>query len=797
MPRGHCGPHAARAALWRSPPWGAAGAPWQMGESPGAQALGKPQAACSAARDEAEAEAARTDRVARAGHETVSGHLDQEKKSDDSQEWGDWKADDADSHMNSWQACPNDAHNSSDCDAPKTVQETAPHDNDSESHTWGKRDIDGFEGPPEGANGTICETKGEASQSVGKTRIPVPKPKVPPLKLMHVPLAQRSTGPEKVWQGDESANAARFASRTHGSAPETAGAFRIPVPPPTVPSSRRLSGTWKPAQHATVVQAGVGGRWVPKDEGDTVREAKLPPGPSPARLLVEQNVAAAPSTIASGKDLFGSSPSTPMVEVHSSFSRQEPAVTNGNAYGVWQNAPLSTLPSRDVMPPDNPAALLGTEVCLQGKGPSSPLDDLQGRGGNHDVSEISTRIQHLMSRIDSTDCVRSSSSKGLAKGKSALGTNSTRTSLANLADKGWEAELTPSVSTGSPGEIQRALVAECGLASSDFAEEHHFVYRSGVEYRRQRGGELFEPPPRGSVKLALSVAGRYPEDGWLDRDRGWPVAYHGTNAKGGTLASIVRKGLRIRGGADAPRVGERYGTGVYVSPDPHVAATFCDFPLVLRASKYHSKSLHVVVQCRVRPNSFLRTAAARPTWLVAREDHVRPCGLLFITSSLVLCRHQKPWSSCCGVGKASEPVEPKRRESQRSGRRRSRSRTRTRSRSPSGRRGWRQTTRGRRDRSRRRRRHHDRGTCERKRDRRCRDRSFSSNSGGGASIAAPSGTGSVCGGGGGSSGANADATPVPAIGNGAADAGDGATDIGAGDDCCCENSDGTVTTPSF
>jgi len=240
-------------------------------------------------------------------------------------------------------------------------------------------------------------------------------------------------------------------------------------------------------------------------------------------------------------------------------------------------------------------------------------------------------------------------------------------------------------------ELVRELVTSFGLAYDDFDESHHFVYKEGREYRKERGGERFQPPPAGSVKLALRVLHKYealsgsrgvPLDTWLDRNGGWPVAYHGTNADGQAIKGIVREGLKVRGGQDAPRVGERFGTGVYVSPDPHVAASFCDQPLVMVGSPHlphlQGKSYHLVVQCRVRPGAYELTGASRAAWLVPKEDDVRPCGLLLLASKSVHCRHGKRWFSCCGASQA--PTAPILEERRSRSRRRSGSRSRRRTR---------------------------------------------------------------------------------------------------------------------
>ena len=48
----------------------------------------------------------------------------------------------------------------------------------------------------------------------------------------------------------------------------------------------------------------------------------------------------------------------------------------------------------------------------------------------------------------------------------------------------------------------------------------------------------------------------------LDKNSGWAVAYHGTRASPAAIASIVREGFKVNGGAAAPENGNAHGTGV-------------------------------------------------------------------------------------------------------------------------------------------------------------------------------------------------------------------------------------------
>jgi len=199
-------------------------------------------------------------------------------------------------------------------------------------------------------------------------------------------------------------------------------------------------------------------------------------------------------------------------------------------------------------------------------------------------------------------------------------------------------------------DLQCLLVDYFGLAERDFDPRHHFCYHQGQSFSNKRGQTPFLPPPPGSVKLALRVdlsAG----NGWLDRERGWPVAYHGTNAQKHCIHGIVSQGLRVRGGCEEARVGERYGVGVYASPDPEVAATYCDEPLMCGSAapgRLRGRSFHIIVQCRVRLGAYQLTRANRVSWRVPREEDVRACGLLLLPSRLIKCRHAQAWFACCG-----------------------------------------------------------------------------------------------------------------------------------------------------
>ncbi len=61
-----------------------------------------------------------------------------------------------------------------------------------------------------------------------------------------------------------------------------------------------------------------------------------------------------------------------------------------------------------------------------------------------------------------------------------------------------------------------------------------FDPRGNIEmtgYKGKRGGEDYQQPPKGWVRIGLKVSGLFDDgnDDWLGTDKkAWPVAYHGT-----------------------------------------------------------------------------------------------------------------------------------------------------------------------------------------------------------------------------------------------------------------------------
>jgi hypothetical protein len=178
------------------------------------------------------------------------------------------------------------------------------------------------------------------------------------------------------------------------------------------------------------------------------------------------------------------------------------------------------------------------------------------------------------------------------------------------------------------------IIDELGLAHGHFDEEYDFMYEGDVSSgsrKRMRGGEEFIWPA-GWRKLALCVTKRYhsnDRDGnpWLDRDQGWPVAFHGTSGshvRG--IRDIVCNGFLPRGGESTPRNGEIFGVGIYCTPDPKFAAKYAsDEPLVTSSGL----KLEIVFQVRVRPGGYEEHAHKHGRcWVIKRKEDIRPCGIL-------------------------------------------------------------------------------------------------------------------------------------------------------------------------
>lgn len=178
-------------------------------------------------------------------------------------------------------------------------------------------------------------------------------------------------------------------------------------------------------------------------------------------------------------------------------------------------------------------------------------------------------------------------------------------------------------------ELRSVLIQKFGLSAGDFAPQYDYTYSDqDVEgMTRVRGGESYQPP-KGFTKLALNVD-RYGDASWLNKKHGWVVAYHGTFPNEATLKSIIRDGLKIRGGRHKPTHGRRFGEGIYLTPTVDLAARYARELMEVDGGHFH-----VIFQCRVRPNSFERHFITKdamgelPVWLVRDSLDVRPCGIL-------------------------------------------------------------------------------------------------------------------------------------------------------------------------
>jgi hypothetical protein len=176
------------------------------------------------------------------------------------------------------------------------------------------------------------------------------------------------------------------------------------------------------------------------------------------------------------------------------------------------------------------------------------------------------------------------------------------------------------------------IIQQLRLNEGDFDGRYDFVYEDDGGRTRRRGGEEFVWPV-GWTKLALNVTDNFNRTDshgrdWLDRDDGWPVAFHGTSGwSKSTIRGIIRDGFKVRGGEASARNGEIFGSGIYCTPEPNFAASYAaDEPW--RTESGHT--LEVVFQVRVRPGYFEEHEHRKGRcWLVPDSRDIRPCGILF------------------------------------------------------------------------------------------------------------------------------------------------------------------------
>ena len=186
----------------------------------------------------------------------------------------------------------------------------------------------------------------------------------------------------------------------------------------------------------------------------------------------------------------------------------------------------------------------------------------------------------------------------------------------------------PNVSLAQLAEMLRA---HCQLQLDDFDSRFDFTYTDGqaAKLHGPRGGELYLPP-KGFNKLGLNVKKRFPKSNgkWLRNGSPdcWPIVYHGTRAQPSIIRSIIRDGFKIRGGKDIAHNGQRYGAGIYCSPDPEYAVCYA------REHKLDLKSgdkFVVVFQCRVKPGEYIKEGDGNPAiWRLQDATKIRPYAVL-------------------------------------------------------------------------------------------------------------------------------------------------------------------------
>ena len=113
----------------------------------------------------------------------------------------------------------------------------------------------------------------------------------------------------------------------------------------------------------------------------------------------------------------------------------------------------------------------------------------------------------------------------------------------------------------------------------------------------------------------------------MDRDEGWPVAFHGTSGDDWrAIKDIVRNGFKVRGGRRDALNGEVFGSGVYCTPEPDFAAHYAE-EAPLNTESGHT--LQVVFQVRVRPGCYRQhDHRLGKCWVVPSANDIRPCGIL-------------------------------------------------------------------------------------------------------------------------------------------------------------------------
>ncbi|CEM07820.1 unnamed protein product [Vitrella brassicaformis CCMP3155] len=153
------------------------------------------------------------------------------------------------------------------------------------------------------------------------------------------------------------------------------------------------------------------------------------------------------------------------------------------------------------------------------------------------------------------------------------------------------------------------------------AKSYDYIYEGSTSDANKQDGKRGDEdffPPAGCFKYAFKV----PIGTWLDRDNGWPVAYHGTAEA--AVEGIIKKGLLINGGAATPPHGAACGRGIYASQTLDRALGHAEaFKL-----SFHG-NVKVVFLVRVRPGSMSKHCGGK-VWVVDDEENVRVVAMLVV-----------------------------------------------------------------------------------------------------------------------------------------------------------------------
>ena len=186
----------------------------------------------------------------------------------------------------------------------------------------------------------------------------------------------------------------------------------------------------------------------------------------------------------------------------------------------------------------------------------------------------------------------------------------------------------------SKADLAKMLRERCKLRLDDFDSRFDYTYdsKSAAKFAGQRrGGEMYMPP-KGFSKIGLNMKKRYPNssDKWLKKNE-WAIVYHGTRARPTYIQSIIRNGFMIRGGKESATNGERFGEGVYCSPDPEYAVRYARKH---KLDSQHGDEFVIVFQCRVKPGEYIKEREYSKgdnegaIWRVNDPRFIRPYAVL-------------------------------------------------------------------------------------------------------------------------------------------------------------------------